>query len=368
MSHILILNQSAQAMALLEDYQSCEWTRAFMAGSRFSLTISRHSPDVDKLAKGRLVVPQDEDQTVYLLEQIESSIDEKGRISDLIKITGRGIDGIFADRLIVPPGGSSHDSQTGIVAETAMKHYVTDHAGPGAAASRQIPNLVVIASSGRGSAVTVKGRYQTLLDMLTEIGQLATMGWEVTLDTSTADLEFDVVPGVDRSASVFFDVLFDTALAQRWLTSDLDRKTVAVVAGQGSGAARTVVTRWLDASEPTGFSRRETFVDARDLDTTAALEARGDSKLKEMQSADRFETDINPDGSFKYRTHWNLGDIITMRNTVWNIEQAARIVTVTNVVTPSSRVPDVSVELDRPWPTLKEKVVGSQPLSGSSRD
>ena len=140
------------------------------------------------------------------------------------------------------------------------------------------PGLVVAADAARGPTVTVNGRYQTVLDLVREIGLLAGLGWEITYDPGSGDFVFDVIEGVDRSASVFFDFAFETL--ERWeeLDSVIDAKTVALVAGQGEGTARDLVTRW-SGTEPTGFDRREAFLDARDVELgeTTVLAQRGDA-------------------------------------------------------------------------------------------
>lgn len=366
MPHATIL-QGSQVVALLEDYATLEWTRPYWSAGRFTLEINRHTLNAAGIARGRLLLPPDESNLAYLVEQIETVLAAEGRASEVLRVSGRDYGGLFAERVVMPPGGLTHDVQSAVAAETALKHYVDLHAGPGAPVALQLPGLSLAADAGRGAAITYRARFQDLATVLKEIGQVAAMGWQITYTPATTSYVFDVIPGVDRSASVFFDVAFDTALAQRWLTSDLDRKTVAIVAGQGEGTARTIVTRWLGGSEPTGLERREVFLDARDTADLATLQQRGDAKLRELQATDRFETEINPSGSFRYRQHWDLGDLVTLRNVAWGIQQTARIVGVTSVSRGGSGVPQVSVELDRPWPSLRERLRGGAELVGASR-
>jgi hypothetical protein len=66
---------------------------------------------------------------------------------------------------------------------------------------------------------------------------------------------------------------------------------------------------------------------------------------------------------FLYRDEWDLGDIVTIRNAVWGVEQSARIVQVEERITPNAGAHSLTISLDRPWPTVKERVMDSSPTS-----
>lgn len=364
-----------QLVAWLEDYEAIEWTRPYLVSGALRMTINRHKPSARSLRRGLCIEPPGETGLVYLIEQIESQIDADGRITDTLVVAGRDLGGLFAARVCVPPTGASHDVQIGVAVETAMKYYVNAHAGPGAVAGRAIPRLTIGANQARGVIDTFQVRYQYLSEVLAELGGPSAMGWQVLLDYASGNYIFDVVLGRDFSVgdtAVYVDIDFATALSQQWLISDLDRRTFAYVAGQGEGVARTVLNRWSGVDSgvpaPTGLDRREVFIDARDLSEVAALKRRGDAKLAETQSADSFTATINQFGSFRYKTHWDLGDLVVVRNRAWGVQQAARIVTVKLVVTErSARQPAISVELGRPWPTLRERLAGDGIGAGAGR-
>lgn len=367
MPHALVLDPAtAKVMAVLEGYNRLAWTRHLWDGGSITLEISRYASGAEAVQRGRLLVPDPEDTaTVYLIEQVEQEVGEDGRASEVVRASGRSIVGVLAQRLVVPPAGQAYDRQTSVPAETAIKHYVSSHAGPGAAAVRQIPNLTIAPDQGRGTTVSVDGRYQTVLDLVRHIGRLAGMGYQVTYDTSTGGLRFEVIPGVDRTASVFLDPRFETVRGQAWLQSDADRITYVYVAGQGEGADREVVTRYVGVSEPSGFDRREAFQDARDVERgqTAVLQARGDAVLAEAGLEDRLEVEVYEHGSFRPGEHYDLGDLVTVRNEAWGLSRTARVVEVRSEVTADAAVPRVTVALDRPYPTLKERIVGPSSVS-----
>ena len=263
---------------------------------------------------------------MFLIEQI-ASVAEGSTRNDEMTVTGRSLEGIaMAERLVEPPAGESHDRQTAVAAETAIKHYLRAHAAdlaapcpPGArarrrrrrragpdrhrrtGATRACSTSCARSASSQGSA----GRSPT------------TQGPATSCSTSwTAST---------GSASVFFDFAFETL--ERWeeLDSVIDAKTVALVAGQGEGVARDLVTRW-SGTEPAGFDRREAFLDARDVELgeTTVLAQRGDAFLAATGAETSLEADVHQYGGFRYREHWDVGDVVTVRNAERGLSYPAR--------------------------------------------
>jgi microcystin-dependent protein len=343
-----------------QSWERLSYMRRYTAMDTFELVINRTRLWASELATGRLLYLPDEGDLVFLIEQI-ASVAEGSTRNDEMTVTGRSLEGIaMAERLVEPPLGESHDRQTGVAAETAIKHYVRSHAADLAAAARQVPGLVAAADAARGATVTVNGRYQTVLDLVREIALVAGLGWEITYDPASGDFVFDVTDGVDRSASVFFDFAFETL--ERWeeVTSVIDAKTVALVGGRGEGIDRDLVTRWT-GSEPTGFERREAFLDARDVELgeTTVLAQRGDAFLAATGAETSLEADVHQYGGFRYREHWDVGDVVTVRNAERGLSYPARIVEVAKAFERSAAAPTVTAVLGRPFPTL-----ASQATSG----
>lgn len=369
---IYVFDSALALVGIIESYQSLEWERRFARSGTFRLSLNRNAKHAKDIAKKGFLGIEDSATAinrVYQVEQIESRLTEAGKASELLEVSGRDVSGMFTERTCIPPEGLTHDTQgITVAAETALKHYVNTHAGPGAVAARRLPNLVIAADQGRGGNLPqpVNGRFDPISTLLGNISALTDIGYETSFNTATKQHVFDVIVGVDRSASVFLDIDFDTVRSQRWLTSDLGTKTLAVVGGQGVGTARSVVTTFLGA-EPTGFARREMFVDARDISDAAALTGRGRAKLDDTGQDDAFETDINQLGSFRYPQDFGLGDLVTVRNAAWNISRAARVLTVKSLVTPQMASARRSVELARTFPTLKERI-GLLSSDGSARD
>ncbi len=334
---IRILNNSMQRLAILDEYASLSWTRRWQQPNSFELHVSRHSRGAAYLTEASLlqVVRDGEIEYTAVIEHGELALDESGKASEVW--TMRGGD-IISRRICIPPSGQSHDERSG-PAETCMKGYVTANAVNPADPNRRISLVSNEADGARGTSIAVKARYEALTDKLEECARAGGIGWEL-VGVSTG-LEFRALPGVDRSAAqttnppIIFSPDFGNLKTQGYQWSMLNRATLAYVGGQGEGAARTIEVVY-DGSEPTGTARREQFVDARDLDSSAKLLDRGHAKLSEQGPRDRLEAEILTGGPFAYRTDWDLGDVVTVRNLDWNVLAHLRITEVTITREPSN--------------------------------
>lgn len=361
MQTIYVLNEATmRPEAILEEVGTCEWSERYFVDGVIKVTMPDKIAQLRSVRKGKFLLI---DGLVYRVDQVQAEHKKSGEGS--VEVLGKTF-GLLEDRSAIPPVGLDHDSVTNDPAETAIKHYVDVNLGPGASAERRWNDLVIAPDLGRGALVSYDARYQPVSEIVRELGEVASMGWRLTVDIDAGEFTFDVLIGEDHSLNVFFDVDFETALSTKLLSTDAGRKNFAIVAGQGEGAARTIVERWTGGAEPTGINRREMFVDARDLDAIDALEVRGDAKLAETDVPDTFSIEVNPTGSFRYGEHWGLGDLVTVRNTAWDVSEVARVVGVTRKASGGTR-PDLSVEVGRPWPSIKD-VVKTQTQQSSGGD
>jgi len=96
-------------------------------------------------------------------------------------------------------------------------------------------------------------------------------------------------------------------------TYHADERNVVLVAGQGEGAARELVTRYnnsrLYASK---WNRREYFKDSRDDSTTAALEADGDAALDEFRPRQVLTGTLHDTPGMQYNIHYQFGDVLSV--------------------------------------------------------
>lgn len=288
------------------------------------------------------------------------------------KISGMGLDRLLSDRAIVPPAGVAYDSYSG-AAETIMKSLVTRHCIAPIATDvvdwledrRAVQNLVNEADGGLGNTYKFDGRFQILDEALKEIARGGgDLGFSVVITGN--QMAFRVSAGLNRSSTVLFSTSLGNVDQFQYSDDGLDFANVAIVAGQGEGLARKLLARGAAGIAEVGSARREMFVDARDLgglDSEIKLRDRGDSKLAERNISKTFSLTMASGVRPFYKTDWDVGDIVTLRNDLWGINQAERIYEV-EVALASGREPKISPSFSRQKLNIKERL--SQAVSSAT--
>lgn len=334
-------------MAVIDAYEAVEWTRRWRSPGEWQAVINRYATGAEFLKEGRFVsLPRRGQHLVGRIESIEGQQTDEGEISENWTVRGREAGIILQDRICLHgvSSGTGYDEQKNVVGETAMRHYVDVNAVNPTDPDRAIPGLVLApVDQGRGSSVTVSARFQPLPDLLEQIALQSGLGWAVTYDFSGQQFVFSVLEGVDRSAEILLSPRLGNCLIAGYRACLSDAPTLAIVAGQGEAQDREIV----QVGTATGWDRREVYVDARDLDATDALIARGEEKLAEVGETTTLEVEYIPTPTYRYMTDFDLGDIVSAEYPGVCTMQA-RIVAVTEQY-PSGRI---VLGLGKEWPDL----------------
>lgn len=203
---------------------------------------------------------------------------------------------------------ATNDVRTG-ARETLIHAYVNANIGPSAPTGRRNTNLTMGADGGHGGTVTQSPRFRNLL----ELGQQIAAGSDVWFDVRQNDdtLEFLTGVSVDRTAEIRLDL--DNQQLES-IESGLGAPTVTdvIVAGQGEGTARRIVTRSAAATRTEWGRRIERFLDQRQTNATAELQEAGDAALASggvtVRSLKLVPTD---DVTGTYGVSWAVGDLVT---------------------------------------------------------
>lgn len=343
----------------IDSYVEAEfWRRMYEPGS-FRITMETNDLAATGIDVDRFLWIQDDHDDhhgghLFLIESITVDTADE---SPPVEITGRDVISAFMEhRVIVPPVGLAYDEVDDPV-ETVIYHYVSGHMGPDADAERILDNLTMAADLARGATIKVAGRHQTLLEFLGEIAAANAVGWEAHWDPDANAFEFEVLFGTDRTDTVFIDPEFETAETIRWFRSRTTSKNWALVAGQGEAELRDVETTYLGGAEPTGYDRRELFVDARDLEDVLLLPDRGQTALQETAEEDHFEIIVAPQGSFQYPADFDMADLVTIRSALYGLERSAQVVGVgQKASSEGGGAVTTTIQVGRVWPTLRRRV------------
>ena len=195
------------------------------------------------------------------------------------RIEGLDLSWWLRQRVILPPAGASHDEQLGVPAETAIRHYITDHLLAPTDPARAIPVPALLAPANApplGPGVTVRARYSNLLREIEEIATLAGIGFAAARLAGGA-IAFRLRAPRDRTAAAPAPVVFSPQLGTvqtlAYTEAALRSRNAVYVLGSGAGATR-LVRLVTDDADIAARGRREFSFDARDADTAAAAAAR----------------------------------------------------------------------------------------------
>lgn len=354
-------------------YESLQIINSFFGIGSIELKINRYMPKADLLEMNRIIFPLNRTDTPFQIQHREIELDENGKATENWLIKAVPLKAWLSDRLILPPTHTANQNKSGN-AETVMKHYVNISAVNPVDSKRIIPNLVIAPNQNRGANISRSARFDTLSDELKTIGELTQIGWNISLDLTNKRFVFDVVEGANRTATqtdrppVIFSTEFKTLENIEYTESRLDYKNVAVVAGQGEGIERKVVTLNDGLS---GFDRKEIFIDARDIadtdtddegnefprpeaDIIAELTDRGNEKLEEHKQ-ELFVNGQITNTIFRYGYDWFNGDMVTMQHDGWGITLDAQITQVTEIHE-VGRSYKVEVVFGKDIPTFIDKI------------
>ena len=176
-----------------------------------------------------------------------------------------------------------------------------------------------------------------LLETWQEVCKAYGLGFRaITEDHGIITPKIEIIEGRDRSegqavnSPVIFSAEYENLLSSTYALDTAKYKNVALVAGEGEGKNRKTVT----IGSGSGLSRREIFVDARDLssnegeiseaDYTAQLMARGYEKMADHQLTESFDGEIDTANNFILDQDYTLGDIVTVENE-FRIRKSARV-------------------------------------------
>lgn len=149
-------------------------------------------------------------------------------------------------------------------------------------------------------------------------------GFGINIDLENKKFKLILRYGLDKTINqterdyVLLSTDMQDILSSEYKKDVEDVKTTALVAGENSGEERLTVVSGDNSLE--GFSRKEMYVDARDiqskdteLDVTTLLNSRGIEKLSEQIASESFKFTIRPQNTtYKYGVDYFLGDTITV--------------------------------------------------------
>lgn len=185
------------------------------------------------------------------------------------------------------------------------------------------------------SSVQYQNSYGIIREQIETLCDTHDFGFRETMtDPYVPSARIEFYKGKDLSDSVEFTTDAENVISESFEQSDFDERNVALVAGEGEGTERELVT----LGSGSGLDRKELYVDARDLQSEnddvvmtiaqyrQALVDRGESKLAEQQPVLILDGDINVQNQlYAYGVDYDLGDIVRRSSPTFKLAYNARI-------------------------------------------
>lgn len=323
----------------VNQYDSLIWPDKFNGYASFELWAPITEENSEYFKKGNILWCGGDNAAV--VEIVKSTIDDKG--TKIFNVKGRTLEMILTTRIIWGTYNASNK-----YASTAMYEIVNQNCISPSNTNRKIPYLECAEDKSIGDKVSIQKTGGEVYTILNTIAASSDIGFNVLFRPKEKKLIFEVVAGVDRTIEqsavdpVEFSTDLEDILSSSYYTNDQDKKSVALVMGEGEGASRK--SKISGDNMTKGFGRRELYVDARDIQSEsvnedgttttltsaeydAALVNRGDDKLAECKTTETFEAQIRVFGDVQYEfgKDYQKGDKVTVRDRQLNVVVSARI-------------------------------------------
>lgn len=355
-------------LAEIDNYESMFFNRSWNDIGTIELRINRHIKYANTLLKDNLILIGADLNKVFIIKHREIELDESGKITENWIIKGFSLKSIVAQRITIPAEHTAYDKKSGSM-ETIMKHYVKQNIVNPSNLRRKIQQLVIAPDRQRGLQASYSSRFKNVADEISTLSLVSGLGWDVILDLKNKRWIFDVIEGRNLSVGqsvnppVIFSPQFESLKSLHYTQSELNYKNLAIVAGQGEGVERRII----EVGDFTSTDRHEVFIDARDIaevdesqqiisqeNIIEALVDRGKQQLKEFMQEEYLEGQILTNSPFKYQKDYDLGDVITIRNSDWHISMDAQITDIKEIYETSGFSIEATFGNNRP--TLIQKI------------
>ncbi len=305
-------------LGVVDNYTALLWNRKYYEPGSFELHAPLTDENLELLQAGNIIARKDAVEA-GIIEEIEN---QEGGSSSKITRAGRFLSA-YLDRRIL----KYTINFTGTY-DAAMQYLLKQ--------VTEIPLLKSGNESGDTQTVSFQVTWKNLQSYLTKLAKCSGIGYRIRPDFREKVLYFDTYSGNDYSLQqsenprVIFSPQFDNINNITYSYDESNEGTVFYIGGEGEGSSRTIVI--YEAGETSGLSLKEVFIDAKDLtsdDLSAAeyketLLQRGYEKAESYVINENIEADLS-NQNFVYKEDWDLGDIVSVRKSEWDIVLNERI-------------------------------------------
>lgn len=342
---LYVLNFEDGIQGEISDYDSLEIERNYYSVSKMVLRVAKTQQNAFLLRKGNLLALTTNINYPYIIEHFGSV--KQGR-KEIIEIYAYSLNHLLTFRTV--------PRQTVISGhvEDVVKELINRNAINPTDLNRVIPLLSLEQNLTSNINTIISKTGSNLLQHSFDILRDFEFSVDLLVDYSSNTTQINNIRvltwrGNDRSINqsslprVMFSNEFDNILAQNYFNSDIDLKNVAYVAGEGEGVDRTVQ----QVNSFSGLSRREQYVDARDLQTQyfdengdrqtldqndylQSLTNRGLENLSIRNTVESFEATID-NVQYIIGEDYGLGDLVTFYDSELDVTLNTRVTSIKTI-------------------------------------
>lgn len=337
--NIYIMNpENLDRLAVLNTYSARNWNRVWGESGSFTIWAPITEENEEFLVKENLVWPDDQ-LLVGVIELVHKYTEETGLAT--VEISGRFIESAYLSRRIIWGNALITDTPANVIDRLIKGNSIASTVanrrfGPAIYTSITKSNSIPVQSN-----ITYCNSYGNLWEEVK--GICLEKGLNVDFryyNNGVLITIFGVISGgYNRANSVNLSTDLGFLTESDYLLDTTDYCNVALIAGEGEGADRTVTS--IIPSSATLRERRELYVDARDLQKNSAssetpmsdeeyiasLIQRGQKKLVDYPLYESYECSLQLTGEegYVFGKDYNLGDIVTLTDNVLKITVQARV-------------------------------------------
>jgi hypothetical protein len=315
---IRVYDTTLNLTGIIEDYESANFTRSFFEAGSWSITINKNIPNATLLIKNNIVQFGTDTRDTGKITSVESRIDENGKGSQKLIVSGYDLRYMFTQR-IIKAFNDVDAFYLSAPGETIIKTLISLQCGATCLdANRIFPLLTIATDQARGGTYTLSSKYTQVYEECAKVATQSLLGWYIYIDHTTKTYVLDCEIGIDRSTSqtvnpyCLFSPDMDSLKSAQFIDDTTTYKNLVYVGGDGQGSARIIHTGY-DTTEPTGDARFELFSDASSVSTTASLTAKAQAVLKQYNQTYELTGDVLVMSPYIYKEEYNVGDICTVK-------------------------------------------------------
>ena len=309
---IRIYNPALELQGIIDEFSSLIWIRRYQAPGEFELR-TPYSAE----SKG-LLVPENIVQKFDGVDNSAGVIENIVLNSNEIVVKGRFLE-CYLDRRITRSLTTIYF--TNVTAEYAMRAIVQNYA--------DFSLLELGDDHGLTEELDFQVTHKCILNIIQKVCKATGLGFRIRPDFSARKMYFEVYKGVDRTASsadkVIFSETYDNLLNEQYTYDSTNFATRAITTQVIDDV------RYIYPVGDTGLDRYEIHVSTSvDVDghtqaqIKAAMEREGQMALNSRTISESFTFTTDAEKPFKYRTDYDLGDLVLIKHNAWGIDLSLR--------------------------------------------